>query len=173
MHIKSVKRIQTRNKPIGQRPTELHLVGIVEDGNCGLEVNGVQHRSAAATADSTDRTRPRQPSPLAQRPSATVLPLATEQKVTNTRRSQESPAKRTENSLPALQNQTSETCRLFHCPCLLAFSLAVGARRSTDALVTDAVSPSVSGSREPPEFLMNSVYRRFATMRTCRSLHAV
>lgn len=40
----------------------------------------VQHLSAATTANSTDRTRPRQPSPLAQRPSATVLSLATDQK---------------------------------------------------------------------------------------------
>ena len=40
----------------------------------------MQHQSAAATANSTDRTRPRQPSPLARRPSATGPPLATDQK---------------------------------------------------------------------------------------------
>ena len=41
----------------------------------------MQHSSAAATTHSTDRTRPPQPSPVAQRPSATVLPLATDQMI--------------------------------------------------------------------------------------------
>ena len=40
----------------------------------------VQHQRAAATTHSSDRTGPRQPSSLAERPSATVLPLATDQK---------------------------------------------------------------------------------------------
>src|SRR5262249_61520367 len=50
-------------------------------GDITLRLVAQQHRSAAATANSTDRERPRQPSPLAQRPSATALPLATDQKV--------------------------------------------------------------------------------------------
>jgi len=66
--------LRVSGRPIPSSWTRLPRPGYPEIvGNC------VQHLSAAATANSTDRTRPRQPLALGQRPSATVLPRATDQ----------------------------------------------------------------------------------------------
>ena len=60
-------------------------------GHFASVIDHVQHQSAAAVAPLTNRQRPSATSPAAQRPSATLLPLATDQRAAPTTRKQESP----------------------------------------------------------------------------------